>query len=225
MFAVIFLGFSLLVLALGALGLTVWGLIQKKKTLWVSALVAFGVVGVLAGTLTVLLVKKSVDYLDSDEFGADTRATATAVGAAAGRTVSGAAQGLGAGLDDAALEKLARKGGTLVGRGVKAAAAGLDETAGKTTVFADESLAAAGIGLGRAQELPDSARYRFGLFLDFRQDFNGTLLLTAYDSKGLKMDNAAVAVEAKAGAAKVYVFAFQYFQPGLSGYCVLSKAK
>ena len=161
--------------------------------------------------------------MGTDEFQAGTKKKAENVGKTWGNTVSGTAQGLEATLDDEAIAKLANKGAKIVGKGVKAVATGLDETTGKTTVFADESVEKIGVTIGRAEQIRDSTKYSFGLFLEFKNDFDGNLILTAYDSKGLKQDNSELSIKQKAGKAKVYVFQFDYFQPGLSGYCILTK--
>jgi len=161
--------------------------------------------------------------MGTDEFQAETKKKAENLGKTWGNTVSGTAQGLEATLDDEAIAKLANKGAKIVGKGVKAVATGLDETTGKTTVFADESVDKTGITIGRAEQITDSTKYSFGLFLEFKNDFDGKLILTAYDSKGLKQDNSELTIKQTAGKAKVYVFQFDYFQPGLSGYCILTK--
>ncbi|MFN8277431.1 MAG: hypothetical protein U0T84_08115 [Chitinophagales bacterium] len=216
---VIFVGLMTLI----ALGLTIGGLIKNNKKLWISALVAFVVFSMLSVVSVYTYVKESINYMGSEEFQAETKKKAENLGKTWGNTVSGTAQGLEATLDDDAIAKLANKGAKIVGKGVKAAATGLDETAGKTTVFTDESIDKAGITVGRAEEITDSAKISFGLFLEFKKEFDGKLTLTAFDSKGLKQDNASLAINQQAGKAKVYVFQFDYFKPGLSGYCVLKK--
>lgn len=216
---VVFVGLMTLI----ALGLTIGGLIKNNKKLWISALVAFVVFSILTVVSVYTYVKESINYMGSEEFQAETKKKAENLGKTWGNTVSGTAQGLEATLDDDAIAKLANKGAKIVGKGVKAAATGLDETAGKTTVFADESIDKEGVTVGRAEQITDSAKNSFGLFLEFKKDFDGKLTLTAFDSKGLKQDNASLAIKQKAGQAKVYVFQFDYFKPGLSGYCVLKK--
>jgi hypothetical protein len=206
-----------------ALGLTIGGLIKKKQKLWIGSLVGFVFFTLLTVFVSYTYIKESINYMGSDEFQAETKKKAENVGKTWGNTVTGTAEGLEATLDDEAIAKLANKGATIVGKGVKAVAQGLDETAGKTTVFADASVDKTGITIGRAEHLTDSARHSFGLFLEFKNDFDGKLVLTAYDSKGLKQDRSELTFKEKAGKAKVYVFQFDYFQPGLSGYCVLTK--
>jgi len=65
------------------------------------------------------------------------------------------------------------KGGEIVGSGVKAITSGLDETIGKSTVFADESIQIAGIAIGRTEQIEGSAKHGLGLFLDFGRGFDG----------------------------------------------------
>ena len=206
-----------------AMGLTIGGLVKKKQKLWISSLIGFVLFALLTVFSAYTYVKESINYMGTDEFQAETKKKAENLGKTWGNTVSGTAQGLEATLDDEAIAKLANKGANIVGKGVKAIATGLDETAGKTTVFADESVEKTGVTIGRAEQITDSAKYSFGLFLEFKNDFDGKLILTAYDSKGLKQDNSELSIKQKAGKAKVYVFQFDYFQPGLSGYCILTK--
>ncbi|MBD2770398.1 hypothetical protein IC235_21135 [Hymenobacter sp. BT664] len=208
-----------------SLGLTIRGLIKRNQKAWIGSLAAFVVLTLVTVFSIITYAKKTIDYMGSDEFQAETKKKAENTGRIWGNTVSGAAQGLEATLDDEAIEKLAKKGAVIAGKGVKAVATGLDETTGKTTVFADKPLADLGVSIGRAEQLTDSTNNSFGLFLEFKKDFAGKLALTAYDSKGLKMDNAELNVKAEGGTAKVHVFRFKYFKPGLSGYCILTKAE
>ena len=216
--------FSVL-MTLIAFGLTIGGLIKKKKKVWIGSLASFVVFSLLAVFSIVIYAKESINYMGSDEFQEETRKKAENMGKTWGNTVSGTAQGLEATLDDEVIAKLANKGATIVGKGVKAVSTGLDETVGKMTVFPDESLATAGITIGRAEHLLDTAKYSFGLFLEFEKDFSGTLILTAYDSEGLKMDITELKVTEQAGKSRVHIFGFNHFQPGLSGYCILEQRK
>lgn len=206
-----------------AIGLTIGGLVKKKQKLWIGSLVGFVFFALLTVFSAYTYIKASINYMGTDEFQAETKKKAENLGKTWGNTVSGTAQGLEATLDDEAIAKLANKGAKIVGKGVKAVATGLDETTGKTTVFSDESVDKTGITIGRAEQITDSTKYSFGLFLEFKNDFDGKLILTSYDSKGLKQDNSELTIKQKAGKAKVYVFQFDYFQPGLSGYCILTK--
>jgi hypothetical protein len=206
-----------------ALGLTIGGIVKKKRKLWIGSLVGFLFFTLLTVFSVYTYIKENINYMGTEEFQAETKKKAENLCNTWGNTVSGTAQGLEATLDDEAIAKLANKGANIVGKGVKAVATGLDETTGKTTVFADESVDKTGILIGRAEQITDSTKYSFGLFLEFKNDFDGKLILTAYDSKGLKQDNSELTIKQKAGKAKVYVFQFDYFQPGLSGYCILTK--
>jgi hypothetical protein len=206
-----------------ALGLTIAGFIKKKPKLWIGSLAAFVIFTLLTVFSIFSYVKESVNYMGTEEFQAETKKKAENLGKSWGNTVSGTAQGLESTLDDDAIAKLANKGANIVGKGVTAIATGLDETVGKTTVFSDESVDLVGITIGRAEQISNSPKFSFGLYLEFKKDFDGKLVLTAYDSKGLKQDNSELTIKEKAGKAKVYVFQFDYFKPGLSGYCILTK--
>jgi hypothetical protein len=206
-----------------ALGLTIAGLVKKKTPLWISSLAAFVVFSLLVVFSIYNYVKATVNYMGTQEFQTETKKKAENLGKSLGNTVSGTAQGLESTLDDEAIAKLANKGANIVGKGVKAVATGLDETVGKTSVFSDKSVDIVGITIGRAEQITDSIKNSFGLYLEFKNDFDGKLVLTAYDSKGLKQDNSELSIKQKAGKAKVYVFQFDYFKPGISGYCILKK--
>lgn len=216
---VIFTGLITLI----ALGLTIGGLVKKKQKLWIGSLAAFVIFFLITVFAGYSYLKASINYMGSDEFQNETKKKAENVGKTWGNTVSGTAQGLESTLDEDAIAKLANKGATIIGKGVKATATGFDETTGKTTVFADKSIDDAGIDIGRAEKIADSAKISFGLFLEFEKDFDGKLALVAFDSKGLKQDISELMINEKAGKAKVYVFQFDYFEPGLSGYCILKK--
>lgn len=206
-----------------AIGFLIGGLMKKRQKVWVGGLIGFVVFTLVTVFASYTYVKKSIDYMATDEFQEETRKKAENLGKTWGNTVSGTAEGLEATLDDEAIEKLANKGANIMGKGVKAFAAGMDESTGYTTVFVDESVDKLGISVGRAEKLVDSTDRSFGLFLTYNKDFEGTLVLTAYDSKGQKQDNAEISVNQRAGKALVHVFKFPYFEPGLSGYCILSK--
>ncbi len=212
-----------ILLTLISLGFFIAGIVKKKQNLWIGSLVAFVIMVLLTVFSAYSYIKATVNYMGSDEFQEETRKKAENAGRVWGNTVTGAAQGLEATLDEDAIAKLANKGAKIAGKGVKAVAEGLDETTGATTIFADESIEKAGISIGRAEAIGDSSSRTYGLYLEFKENFSGTLRLTAYDSKGNKMDNAEVELTEKAGKAKVYTFKFTYFEPGLSGYCILSK--
>ncbi len=213
------------VLTFVSLVLIVVGLVKKKRSLWVGSLTAFVIGSVLTAACAFLYVRETFRYVASNEFQHDTQHVAEHIGETVGSAVSGTAEGLEATLDDEALAQLANKGAKIVGKGVKAVATGLDETTGKTTVFTDESVEKAGITLGRAEQISTDVKNSFGLFLAFENDFSGKLVLTAYDSKGLKQDTSELTIQETAGKAKVYVFPFEYFQPSLSGYCILTQSK
>lgn len=208
-----------------ALGLTIGGILKKKQKLWIGSLIAFVFFTLLTVFSTYTYVKASIDYMGTDEFQAEVRKKGENMGKSAGSTASGAAEGFATTLDDEAIAKLAHKSGIVIGKSVTALSGGLDETMGKTSVFADKSLENVGISIGRAEHILDSAKHSFGLFIEFKNDFDGKLYLTAYDSKGLKQDITEITVVQKAGRSKVYVFQFEYFEPGLSGYCILTHGK
>ena len=212
-----------ILLSLIAIGFTIGGLIKNKKKVWITSLI-LTVVFIMTTVFSIAVyIKRKAEYLTSEEFQEETRKSAEQLGRTWGNTVSGTAKGLEESIDDDAILKLASKGAKLLGNGVKVVAAGFDETTAKTKIFSDESISLKGISVGRAELLEDSVKISYGLFLDFSEDYEGTLELTAYDNEGLKMDHTMMEFNEKKGAAKVHVFQFDYFKPGLNGYCILKE--
>lgn len=204
-----------------ALGLTIGGLIKKKRILWIVSL-SLSVIFIMLTVFSITLyIKETVNYMGSEEFQAETIKKAENLGKTWGNTVSGTAKGLDESIDDEVLLKLANKGARVLGGGVEAISAGFDETTGKTTIFPDDSLQYVGISIGRAEKLKDSLSHSYGLFIEFNKDYKGELVLTAYDNEGLKMDASRMSIDESSGQEKIFVFQFEYFKPGLSGYCIL----
>jgi hypothetical protein len=207
------------------LGLTIYSLVKKKKKtaiISLSVFVLFVLISVFCGYT---YVKKSIDYVASDEFQNETKKKAESLGKTYGNTVSGAAKGFEETLDDESIAKLANKIAVTTGKVVKTTNAGLDSTIGKTNILSDKSITDAGIEIGRAQENVEGSQNNIGLYLDFKSNFKGILRLTAYDQQSEKMDAIEVNVDEKIGAGKVVVFKFKYAPPGVNGFCVLTKVK
>ena len=184
-----------------------------------------GAAFIVCSLLSIFAVYKQAQYAMSDEFTDEVRDVAVATGEKLGNTISGTVEGLNNTIDgetEKDIAKLTKTASRILGSGIVAASSGFDETLGKTTVFLDESVKIMGVKLGRAEQLSDSSKPSFGLYLEFSKDFNATLRLTAYDSEDKKMDNCVIDVNETAGAEKIKVFSFDYFEPGKSGHCVLS---
>ena len=211
-----------ILLTLIALGLTIGGLIKKKRGLWVGSLSAFVVLTLVTVFSIVTYVKQTINYLGSDEFQEETRKSASNWGKNVGNTVSGAAEGLEATLDESAISKLAEKGGIILGKSVKAISTGVDETLGKQSVFADQEIEKSGINIGRAEWLTELSKYSMGLYLEFKKDFKGKVRLIAFDRDGKKLDNSEIDIQQKSGQEKVFVFQFDYLKPAQGSYCILS---
>ncbi|HTH55497.1 MAG TPA: hypothetical protein VL728_05585 [Cyclobacteriaceae bacterium] len=217
------IGFSGL-MSLIAMALTTVGLMRRKRRFWKGSFVAF-VCFVLFNVFSVYsYLNNSNDHRGFDGFQGK-RKTKDA-GRILGNAASGATRDVQATLDDEAIIQLAKKGAKIVGNGMKAMTTVFGGPVGKTLMFTDESVAQAGIVIGRAERIAKTDTTSvFGLFLEFKKDFKGTLTLTAYDSNGLKRDTSEIALTGKAGKEEIQVFAFNYFHPHLSGYCVLSGAE
>lgn len=161
----------------------------------------------------------------TDEFQEETKKSASNWGKNIGNTVSGAAEGLEATLNNKSITKLAEKSGIILGGGIKAISKGLEESIDKQKVFADKEIEKDGIYIGRAEWIASSAdkKSSFTLYLEFKKDFKGSLKLTVYDNDGKKIDNAIIEVDEKSGEEKLFVFDFSYLDPTLSEYCILTK--
>lgn len=209
-------------LTLTALGFTLYGALKKRKKMFGISLASFVVMTLVSVFAIYTYIGEQIAYMNSDEFGEETRMIGQNVGKKLGNTITGTLEGLDETLDEDVIASMSEKGSRIIGKGVEASAKGFDETTGKTTVYLDETAGKMGVSIGRAERLTDSIKASYGLYLEFKDDFNKKLKLTAFDSEGKKMDNAILEVSASANSEKVYVFAFDYFNPGLSGHCVLS---
>lgn len=220
--SILLLAFSILMIILAAVFIIV-GIVKKSAKLWVSSLAGFVVFCMLCVYAAISMVSSTVDYLGSDEFHEQTRKSAENWGKSVGNTITGASQGLEASVDEDAIYKLANKSARLAGNGVKAIAEGFDESVGKTTIFSNEEVNELGIKIGRAEEDTQGDTTIINLYLEFKNDFDGKLRLSSFDSEGTKMETSEMTVNEIAGTEKVFEFPFAYSNPGLSGYCILSK--
>ncbi len=205
-----------------AFSFMVYGGLKKRKKLFIISLGSFVVLSLLSVFAIYTYGKEQIAYMASDEFGEEARKVAENYGKNLGNTVTGTMKGLESTLDEEVIAKLAEKGSRIIGLGVEASAKGFDETIGKTTVYLDETAHKAGIQIGRAERLHDSIKASYGLYLEFKDSFESTLKLIAYDSEGKKQDNCLLKISADANSERIYVFTFQYLNPGLSGHCVLT---
>jgi len=205
-----------------ALGLTIGGLIKKKRKLWIGSLSAFVLLTLFSVFTITTYISKSIDYMASEEFQEETKKAASNWGKNIGNTVSGAAEGLESTLDEDIIAKFAKKSGMILGSSVEAITAGVDETIGKQKVYADKKIEKNGITIGRAEMLVDSVKYSYGVFLEFKKDYKGKLKLTAFDVDGKKIDKAVVDIDQKSGQDRVFVFEFEYLKPAQSEYSILS---
>lgn len=205
-----------------ALGLTIGGLIKKKRKLWIGSLSAFVLLVMLSIFTITTYISKSIDYMASEEFQEKTKKSASNWGKNIGNTVTGAAEGLEATLDEEVIAKFAKKSGMILGSSVEAITAGVDDAIGKQKVYADKKIEKNGITIGRAEMLVDSVKYSYGLYLEFKKDYKGKLRLTAFDTDGKKIDNTEIEIDQKSGQDKVFVFQFEYLKPAQSEYSILS---
>ncbi len=195
--------FSILMVLIGC-GLTIAGIIKNNQKLWIISLCGVVVFSLLATYSFYSTIKTAVDCTDTECVTEEVEyKTSTSP------------------LSEDIVERMAEKSGKIVGKGIKAFASGIDESTGKTLIFKDESIEKSGISIGRAEQMSNSV----GLFLEFANDFEGKLCLSAYDSEGVKQNISELEINAKTGSAKIYTFPFEYFNPDLTGYCILSKQK
>lgn len=214
--------FGLLVLV--SIGTLIFGVIKKRKSILITAIVLFGV-GVIGGITSGLMYSKQVyRYVKSREFQDDTKRGSELLGQAVGSVSSGLSRGLSEALDDKAISELAKKSATILGTSIKTIASGFDSTIGSKNIFIDKNLADAGFELGRAYEQYDSVTNNLGIFIEYKKDFKGNLKLTNYDQAGKKIDISQKAIDVKAGEENVEVFKFSHSDLGLTTYYIISKA-
>ena len=212
--------FAILVTVI-ALGIAIAGIINKKRTLWISSLSIFVVCALFSVFSVVTYIKKSIDYMGSDEFQEETKRSASNWGKNIGNTVSGAAEGLEETLDEDVINKLAEKSGIILGGGVKALSKGASNT-GNKAVHVDKEMEKYGIEIGHAELLENSKKTSFGLYLEFKKDFKGKLRLTAFDMEGKKIDNSTIELDQKLDQDEVFEFEFKYLKPINCEYLILS---
>lgn len=207
-----------------SIGTLIVGFIKKRRGILVTAVMLF-IVGVVGCTFSGLVYsKKAYDYVKSGEFQQDTKKGAEIVGQTVGSVSSGLSKGLSTTLDDEAINNLARKSATILGKSIKTMASSLDTTIGNKNIFIDRNLADAGFEFGRADEKYNSKANELKIFIDYKKDFKGKLKLTNYDQTGRKIDIAEKEIDAKAGQENVEVFSFPHSDLGLTTYYILSKA-
>ena len=211
-------------LVLVSIGALIFGVIKKRKSFLISAIVLFGV-GVIGCVASGLMYSKLVyQYVKSREFQDDTKRGSELLGQTVGSVSSGLSRGLSESLDDKAISDLAKKSATILGTSIKTIASGFDTTIGSKNIFIDKNLADAGFELGRAYEQYDSVTNNLGIFIEYKKDFKGNLKLTNYDQAGKKIDISQKAIDVKAGEENVEVFRFSYSDLGLTTYYIISKA-
>lgn len=209
---------------MASIGIMVFGLIKKKKNVIITAAILF-VVGIIGCAFSgFAYTKKVVNYVRSAEFQDDTKQGSELVGQTLGSVSSGVSGGLATTLDDEAISRLAKKSATILGHSIKSMASGFDSTVGNKNIFLDSSLAESGFEFGRAEEKYKSGTNDLAIFMEFKKDFKGTLLITNYDQNGRKIDVSEKEVNAKAREGKVEVFSFKHSDLGITTYYILSKS-
>lgn len=211
------------VLILAAIGTLIFGLVKKRKTVIITAVILF-VIGIVGCTFSAFAyAREVVNYVRSNEFQDDTKKGSELVGQTIGSVSSGVSSGLVTTLDDETITKLANKSATILGKSIKSMASGFDSTIGNKNIFLDSSLADSGLEFGRAEEEYHSKTNDLAIFVDYKKDFKGTLKLTNYDQNGRKIEVSEKEVNAKSGENKVEVFSFSHSDLGITTYYILSR--
>lgn len=220
-FLIILFGLLLLI----SIGLLIFGLIKKKKNLIITASV-LGFIGVMGCAFSVFnYTTKAIAYVKSKEFQNDARKGAEFIGETVGSTTSGISSGLSTTIDEEAIDKLAQKSTTIVGKVTKTVASTFDSTLGNKNIYLDKSLENSGFQLGRAEEVYNSKSEDVEINIGYTKDFSGNISITNYDQNGRIIEVVNKNIKAKAGDNKVEVFNFQHADPGLTTYYILSKPK
>lgn len=218
---IITFGFVVLV----SIGISIFGLIKKRKNVLITAAILFVVGGIGCVYSGLVYAKRVYNYVVSSEFQQDAKKGSEVVGQTVGSISSGLSKGLSTTLDDEAISNLAKKSATILGKSIKTMSSSLDSTIGDKNIFIDQNLADAGFELGRADEQYKSKTNDLGIFINYKKDFKGKLKLTNYDQTGKKMDVAEKEINVKAGQERVEVFSFSHSDLGLTTYYILSKAE
>lgn len=117
------------------------------------------------------------------------------------------------------MEEVSENGGKIAGTVVKGSISGMSNELGTESVAADSSVIQAGITINHAENLEGQ---RVSIYLDFAMDFDGALILYAYDANDKKQGIARKEVHVKAGDEGVHTFDFEEgSNSGFDGYYVL----
>lgn len=211
-------------LAFACVVTAVISIIRKKMGLFTGSVIVFVITCTIGAFMIFRFAVKTVNYVAQQDVQSTISKGAEIAGKTAGSVISGGAKGMNQTLDDNAIAALAGKSGTIIGKAIKASAAGWDSTF-RPSIFIDASLANAGLELGRAEELYErkSEDAFMSIFITFTQSFKGTLKLVMYDQTGAKMTIAQTEINEKAGAEKLVRFDFPVIHTELTRYYVLSK--
>jgi len=212
------------IVAIAAVVIAIISIIRKNIKLFTASTLVFVVTCIVGVYCIFQFTIKTVDYVSNHKVQETISAGAEIAGKTAGSIISGGAKGMNQTLDDNAIATLAGKSGTIIGKAIKATAAGLDSTF-KPSIFIDASLTNAGLELGRAEELYEhkSGDVFMGIFITYTKTFKGTLKLVMYDQAGKKMTIAQTDINEKTGAEKLVRFNFPVVHTEPTRYYILSK--
>ncbi len=117
------------------------------------------------------------------------------------------------------MTEVSESGGKIAGKVVKGSISGMSNEFGTELVTADSSVVEAGITINHTDNL---AGDRVSIYLDFASDFDGVLILYAYDANDKKQGIARKDVHVKAGDEGVHTFDFEEgSNSGFDGYYLL----
>jgi hypothetical protein len=212
------------IIAIACVVIAIISIIRKKIGQFVGSVIVFVITCIVGVFSFFQYVVTAIEVVNSNVVQSTISKGAELAGKTAGSVISGGAKGMNQTLDDNAIAALAGKSGTIIGKAIKASAAGWDSTF-RPSIFIDASLANAGLELGRAEELFErkSENAFMSIFITFTKSFKGTLKLVMYDQTGAKMTIAQTEINEKAGAEKLVRFDFPVIHTELTRYYVLSK--
>lgn len=212
------------IIAVASVIIAIVSIIRKKMGLFNGSVIVF-VIACIVGVFSIFqFTIKTVDFVAKQDVQTAVSKAAEVAGKTAGSVISGGAKGMSQTLDDDAIAALAGKSRTIIGKAIKASAAGWDSTF-RPSIFTDTSLANVGLELGRAEELYErkSEAAFMSIFITFTKSYKGTLKLVMYDQSGAKMTIAQTELNEKVGAEKLVRFDFPVIHTELTRYYVLSK--
>jgi hypothetical protein len=204
-----------------SLVLLIRGIFKKNKTLWISSLAGGTFFTLLIFFSITSYISNEIEYWGSEEHRKESFNKAKNIGKSLGGQVTGVAQGIIESVDEDAIIELARKSAKIVGKGITAIGEGFNGFEEELKILTDESVSEMGLIIGYAQKLKKDNTYSLGIFIEYEQNFKGSLVLTTFDIEGKSLNKSIFEVNRAKGEEKLEIFQFKILEPIKTGYCIL----